>query len=214
MKNQKHLNVQMRKILVDWLYEVSVKFKLYANTFRTAISLLDLAISKNKDILRNELQLWGIVCLSISSKLNEIYSPEVTDYVHICDNAYNSSQIIEKELFFLKQIDYKVYTHTELSMEDISSFAKEKYKIDPGSWKSIEYGLDLIKMAFLNDSYKDKCESIFAFACELENKKDELILTSSQKRIVELLNEDHETQQKSDGRFRTIYETYYKPEDT
>lgn len=198
----------MRKILVDWLYEVSIKFKLLPSTFRNAISLLDLAIFENQDITRKEFQLWGIVCLSISSKLNEIYSPEIKDYEYICDRAFTSAQIIEKELFFLKQINYNVYS-TELDMEYISSFAREKYQIDPGSWKSIEYGLDLIKMEFLNDSHKDKCESIFAFACELENKKDDLSLTKSQQRIVKLLNEDHQTQKKDGGCFRKIYQAYY-----
>lgn len=208
MKNQKIINKEMRKILVDWMYEVAIEFKLSSNTFRYAVSLLDIAISKNDDIKKKDFQLWGLVCLSISSKLIEVYAPEMKDFEIISDRTYSMSTIIEQELLFLKSIDYKVYCFSELNKECISQFAKDNFNVDSLSWKSVEYGLDLIKMEFLEDSYEDKCKSIFAFACELENNDLKTELTDSQQRIVSLLNEGHQTQ-KEKGKYKIMYKSHY-----
>ena len=44
--------------------------------------------------MRNKLQLVGIASLFISSKFEEIYAPELKDFVHVCDNAYTKEEIL------------------------------------------------------------------------------------------------------------------------
>jgi len=36
----------------------------------------------------------GIASLFIASKFEEIYAPELKDFVHVCDNAYTKEEIL------------------------------------------------------------------------------------------------------------------------
>lgn len=83
----------MRSILVDWLIDVHLKFKLQSETLYLTINLIDRYLAKNT-ILRNKLQLVGVSCLFIASKYEEIYAPELKDFVYVCDNAYTKEEIL------------------------------------------------------------------------------------------------------------------------
>lgn len=83
----------MRSILVDWLVYVHLKFKLQPETLFMAINLIDRYLSKNT-IMRNKLQLVGVASLFIASKFEEIYAPELKDFVYVCDNAYTKEEIL------------------------------------------------------------------------------------------------------------------------
>jgi hypothetical protein len=48
MSMQPEINEKMRAILVDWLIEVHLKFKLRAETLFIAISILDRFLEKDK----------------------------------------------------------------------------------------------------------------------------------------------------------------------
>ena len=51
------------------------------------ISLIDRFLEREQ-IKRCNQQLVGVTAMLIASKYEEIYAPEVTDFVYICDNAY------------------------------------------------------------------------------------------------------------------------------
>lgn len=36
----------------------------------------------------------GVAALFISSKYEEIYAPELKDFVYVCDNAYDKNEIL------------------------------------------------------------------------------------------------------------------------
>jgi serine/threonine protein kinase len=95
------LNIKMRAILVDWLFEVYKMFKLRYDTIFAAINILDAFICRVTNITRARLQLIGLACLSLAAKYNEIYAPEAADYVFVSDNAYTVTNIreAEKEIF-------------------------------------------------------------------------------------------------------------------
>jgi len=81
MKNkQNDINEKMRSILVDWLVEVHVKFKLLPETLFLTINLIDRYL-ESKKVLRQKLQLVGVTAMLIASKYEEIYAPEVKDFV-------------------------------------------------------------------------------------------------------------------------------------
>jgi G2/mitotic-specific cyclin-B, other len=77
----------MRAILVDWIIEVHLKFKLLPETLFITVSLIDRYLEKIQ-IKRNNLQLVGVTAMLIATKYEEIYAPEVRDFVYITDNAY------------------------------------------------------------------------------------------------------------------------------
>jgi hypothetical protein len=67
MSSQPHLTDSIRDILVDWLCDVSVKFKLSTETFFLSISLMDRYLCL-RQIDRHKFQGLGLVCLFIAAK--------------------------------------------------------------------------------------------------------------------------------------------------
>lgn len=86
----------MRAILIDWLIEVHLKFKLLPETLFLTINLIDRYLEKTV-IPRTKLQLVGVTSMLISSKYEEIYAPEVRDFVYITDKAYSKEEILAME---------------------------------------------------------------------------------------------------------------------
>jgi Cyclin, N-terminal domain len=92
MENQPHINERMRAILVDWLVEVHLKFKLVPETLYLTINIIDRFLDR-KEVSRPKLQLVGVTSLLIASKYEEIYPPELRDLVYICDRAYTRQDV-------------------------------------------------------------------------------------------------------------------------
>lgn len=107
MENQTHINERMRSILVDWLVEVHLKFKLVPETLYLTINLIDRYLER-QEVSRPRLQLVGVTSLLIASKYEEIYPPELRDLVYICDRAYTRTEIIEMEEKILKTLEYNI----------------------------------------------------------------------------------------------------------
>ncbi|CAJ1946302.1 unnamed protein product [Cylindrotheca closterium] len=107
MENQPHINERMRSILVDWLVEVHLKFKLVPETLYLTANLIDRYLER-QEVSRPKLQLVGVTSLLIASKYEEIYPPELRDLVYICDRAYTRSEIIEMEEKILKTLEYNI----------------------------------------------------------------------------------------------------------
>ncbi len=66
----------MRAILIDWLVEVHLKFKLVPETLYLTVSLIDRYLEK-VEVHWEKLQLVGVTAMLIASKYEEIYAPEV-----------------------------------------------------------------------------------------------------------------------------------------
>jgi len=92
MEDQQYINERMRSILVDWLVEVHLKFKLVPETLYLTVNLIDRYLAKT-EVSRPKLQLVGVTALLIASKYEEIYPPELRDLVYICDRAYSKLEV-------------------------------------------------------------------------------------------------------------------------
>ena len=97
METQPHINERMRSILVDWLVEVHLKFKLVPETLYLTINLIDRFLER-QEVSRPKLQLVGVTSLLIASKYEEIYPPELRDLVYICDRAYTRSEVSQSSV--------------------------------------------------------------------------------------------------------------------
>jgi hypothetical protein len=107
MKMQTDINEKMRAILIDWLVEVHLKFKLLPETLFLTINLIDRYLEK-KITLRNRLQLVGVTAMLIACKYEEIYAPEVRDFVYITDKAYTKEEILLMEGQMLSTLEYNI----------------------------------------------------------------------------------------------------------
>ena len=97
----------MRAILIDWLIEVHLKFKLLPETLFLTINMIDRFLEK-QTIPRTKLQLVGVTAMLIASKYEEIYAPEVRDFVYITDKAYTKEEILKMEQAILTALDFNI----------------------------------------------------------------------------------------------------------
>jgi cyclin B len=111
MENQGSINEKMRSILVDWLIEVHMKFKLVPDTLYLTVNIIDRFLER-EDVSRPNLQLLGVTSLFLASKYEEIYPPEVSDLIYICDRAYCKEEIIAMEELVLKVLSYNMTVPT------------------------------------------------------------------------------------------------------
>ena len=93
MKQQVDINEKMRGILVDWIVEVHLRFKLLPETLFLTVNLIDRYLQKTQ-IMRTRLQLVAVGALLIASKYEEIYVPELRAFAYISDNAYTTKEIL------------------------------------------------------------------------------------------------------------------------
>ena len=87
MANQKDVNEKMRAILIDWLVDVHSKFKLVNETMFLTVNLIDRYLGEVQ-VTRQKLQLVGVTAMFIATKYEEIYPPELRDFVYVTDKAY------------------------------------------------------------------------------------------------------------------------------
>ena len=59
-------------------------------------------------VSRRKLQAVGITALLLASKYEEMFSPNIEDFIYITDNAYTSSQIQEMETLILKELKFEL----------------------------------------------------------------------------------------------------------
>ncbi|XP_006902839.1 PREDICTED: G2/mitotic-specific cyclin-B2 [Elephantulus edwardii] len=101
------INGRMRAILVDWLVQVHSKFRLLQETLYMCIAIMDRFL-QIQPVSRKKLQLVGITALLLASKYEEMFSPNIEDFVYITDNAYTSFQIREMETVILKELKFEL----------------------------------------------------------------------------------------------------------
>ena len=105
MLNQNDINEKMRMILIDWLIEVHLKFKLLPETLFLTINFIDRYLQNNQT-KRDKLQLIAVSSLLIACKYEEIYPPEISSFVYITDNAYKKEDILNYEIKILEDLEY------------------------------------------------------------------------------------------------------------
>ena len=107
MAQQSDINEKMRAILVDWLVDVHLKFKLVNETLFLCINLIDRYLER-AEVTRQKLQLVGITAMFIASKYEEIYPPDLRDFVYVTDKAYTKQQILQMEGKILATLNFHV----------------------------------------------------------------------------------------------------------
>jgi len=100
---------KMRTVLLDWLVDVQQQFKLLPETLYLTISIIDRFLSKDgMHIPRVKLQLVGVTAMLIASKIEEIYAPELNDFVYITDDAYSAAEVRQMELRIIKALKFNL----------------------------------------------------------------------------------------------------------
>ncbi|XP_053168889.1 cyclin-A1 isoform X2 [Hemicordylus capensis] len=111
MRKQPDITLSMRAILVDWLVEVGEEYKLHTETLYLAVNYLDRFLSC-MSVLRGKLQLVGTAAILLAAKYEEIYPPEVEEFVYITDDTYTKKQLLRMEHLLLKVLAFDLTVPT------------------------------------------------------------------------------------------------------
>jgi len=100
-------NDKMRAVLIDWLIEVQIQFKLLQETLFLTVNTIDRFMAlEGKTVPRSKLQLVGVAAMFLVSKIEEVYAPAVSDFVYITDNAYTDVEIRQMELRIIRALNF------------------------------------------------------------------------------------------------------------
>ena len=184
IQNQHDINEQMRAILIDWLVEVHYKFHLRDETLYQTVFIIDSYLSAFP-ILRAKLQLLGIASLLISCKSQEIYYPQLSEFIDITDGAYVKNELIDMEKKVLKVLNFNIIAPTANDFYNIiakafgfdqKQFYLGKYFLESAliDYRMIKYsssvigvscayivmkffGIDNYKILYKNEVVKENC---------------------------------------------------------
>ena len=156
MENQKEINNKMRAIVVNWLIDVHDRFKLLPDTLFLGVVFFDRYLSRVNNIKKEKLQLIGVTSLLIACKYEEIFSPEIRDFVCILDRTYEREDIIEQENYMLKILKFEITFPTSLRYYEILRIEfgiEEKYFI---------YGDYLLTLSLIDSRFSKYPQAVIA----------------------------------------------------
>jgi cyclin B len=98
-------------------------------------------------VSRQKLQLVGITALFTACKYEEIYPPDLRDFVYVTDKAYTKKQILQMEGKMLKELNFNItfssaylflQRYSKLMQSDQKTYLMARYLIELAQ---VEYGL-------------------------------------------------------------------------
>lgn len=161
---QKNLKPKMRSILVDWIVEVHLRFRLLPETLFLAINLMDRFMSK-ETIQVDKLQLLATGSLFIAAKYEEVYSPSVKNYSYVTDGGYTEEEILEAEKFILSALDF------DLSYPNPMNFLRRISKADEYDIQTRTIGKYLLEISIMDHRFIGLKPSLCAAAAMYVSRK-------------------------------------------
>lgn len=158
MKAQSELNEKMRAVLVDWMIAVCDKFNLLHETLFMATNMLDRFLDLEK-ISKSKLQTVGVAAMVIASKYEEIYPPELKDFIHVTEKSVSKSEVINMENQILKRLKF------ELSAPSILRFIERFSKLTSCSEYVQSLALYFAELLLLDYNMLRFLPSLIASAC-------------------------------------------------
>ena len=158
--NHLDINDIHRTILVDWLINVHLYFKLSDECLYLSIKLIDIFLARTTNFTKNKLQLLGICSLQLASKYIEQIHPSINDLSELCDKCYEKKDIIKFEKYLLQINDYIIEQDQVLNYYDLLCLIL-KFNI-----KYYYFGKMLLDLILLNiDFYKYQKNTIVFSIC-------------------------------------------------
>ncbi|KAK4815704.1 hypothetical protein QYF61_006687 [Mycteria americana] len=101
----REINGNMRAILIDWLVQVQIKFRLQQETLYLAVAIIDRFLQDNA-VPKKMLQLVGVTAMFVASKYEEMFPPHIGDFAYVTDNTYTKFQICQMEMKILQALNF------------------------------------------------------------------------------------------------------------
>jgi len=111
----KKVGQTMRAILVDWLIEVADEYNLKLRTLELTRCYLDRFLAADYESTRDVLQLIGVACVLLASKMEEVNPPSVDQLTEITANTYTREEVMCAEKSILSVLEFDL---TEVTVDD------------------------------------------------------------------------------------------------
>lgn len=105
MITQDQITEKHRLKLIDWIINVNENFSLLEETLFLTINIIDRYLSK-VDLSLQKFHLLGVASMFIASKYQEIYAPELRDFVLVTGNNCKKEDILQMECDILKKLNF------------------------------------------------------------------------------------------------------------
>lgn len=146
LENNENLKPRMRSILVDWLVEVHLRFRLTPETLFLAINIMDRFLS-SQTVEVEKLQLLATGCLFIAAKYEEVWSPSVKNYAYVTDGGSTEEEILSAERFILKTLNF------DLSYPNPMNFLRRISKADDYDIETRTMGKYLLEITIMDHKF-------------------------------------------------------------
>ncbi|RMZ78939.1 hypothetical protein DV737_g3688, partial [Chaetothyriales sp. CBS 132003] len=157
MEHQDDLEWKMRGILVDWLIEVHIRFRLLPETLFLAVNIVDRFLS-SKIVPLDKLQLVGITAMFIASKYEEVLPPHVGNFVHVADDGFTVDEVLSAERYTLSTLKY------DLSYPNPMNFLRRISKADNYDIQTRTIGKYLMEISLVDHRFLEYRQSHVAAA--------------------------------------------------
>lgn len=157
MDHQDDLEWKMRGILVDWLIEVHMRFRLLPETLFLAVNIIDRFLSQ-KVVPLDKLQLVGITAMFIASKYEEVLSPHVGNFTHVADDGFTVDEVLAAERYTLSTLKY------DLSYPNPMNFLRRISKADNYDIQTRTLGKYLMELSLVDHRFLEYRQSHIAAA--------------------------------------------------
>ncbi len=99
---------RMRSVLFDWLFEVTLEYRLSHKTLQLATLYVDRCLCALPELPRGALQLLGVAAMLVASKFEDVCPVDVASLVWISDEACTPDQVGATEKLLLETLEWDV----------------------------------------------------------------------------------------------------------
>lgn len=107
-KVQTEVKDTSRGFLVEWIIDVHRKYRLMSETLYVTVSIIDRYLAK-VPIKKSQLHLLGVTALLIATKYEEIYPPELKDFLNISDNKFTKEEVLSLEHHIISTLEFNFF---------------------------------------------------------------------------------------------------------
>ena len=148
----------MRGILLDWIVDLHLRFKMFPETLFTVVMIIDKYLMK-KQVSKENLQLLGATAFFIAAKYEETYSvPEIKELVHLSANAFTKSDLLRLEADILLTLDFN------LIMNNTFKFMEPFVKLIKMAPKNVHLTQYILELSLLDINFLKYKPSLLAAA--------------------------------------------------
>merc|ERR1711892_803530 len=104
----------MRKIVIDWMFEVCEDQSYDSEVFCLAVNYVDRFLCELQ-ITKDQFQLTAAVCLLLSSKFSQVIPFSLEQLVTYTDNSVTPEEMISWELLVLNTLQWEMTVITPLT---------------------------------------------------------------------------------------------------